>query len=224
MFHLEFPEARVTGASPETLVRARAAVDVEVRPIAGTRPRGSDAEEDERARGRAARRSEGARRAPDADRSRPQRRRPRRRRRAPCSVAEQMVIERYSHVMHLTSHVAASWRAGQDLARRAARGVPGRHAVGRAEDPRHGDHRRARAAPARHLRRRRRLRQLHRQPRSRDRDPHAGRQRRHDLRAGRRRARRRLGARARVPGDASTRRARCCARSRWRARARAGGA
>ena len=78
MFHLEFPEARVTGASPETLVRLSDG-RVEVRPIAGTRPRGATAAEDERARGRAARRSEGARRAPDADRSRPQRRRPRRR-------------------------------------------------------------------------------------------------------------------------------------------------
>ena len=40
MFHLEFPEARVTGASPETLVRLSDG-RVEVRPIAGTRPRGA---------------------------------------------------------------------------------------------------------------------------------------------------------------------------------------
>ncbi|HWM86190.1 MAG TPA: chorismate-binding protein, partial [Kofleriaceae bacterium] len=45
MFHLDFPEARVTGASPETLVRMEGG-RVEVRPIAGTRPRGSTAEED----------------------------------------------------------------------------------------------------------------------------------------------------------------------------------
>ncbi len=47
MFHLEYPEGRVTGASPETLVRCEAG-RVEVRPLAGTRPRGIDADADER--------------------------------------------------------------------------------------------------------------------------------------------------------------------------------
>src|SRR5436190_6140964 len=47
MFHLEFPEARVTGASPETLVRLSDR-RVEVRPIAGTRPRGATAADDDR--------------------------------------------------------------------------------------------------------------------------------------------------------------------------------
>ena len=46
MFHLQFPEARVTGASPETLVRCDDG-RVEVRPIAGTRPRGKTAAADE---------------------------------------------------------------------------------------------------------------------------------------------------------------------------------
>jgi anthranilate synthase component I len=110
MFHLEFPEARVTGASPETLVRL-ADGRVELRPIAGTRPRGTTAEADdalaaelladpkERAEhlmlidlgrndvGRVA--SVGS-----------------------VRVAEQMVIERYSHVMHMTSHVTGHARAG----------------------------------------------------------------------------------------------------------------
>jgi anthranilate synthase component I len=45
MFHLEFPEAIVTGASPEALVRLEGA-EVEVRPIAGTRRRGATVEED----------------------------------------------------------------------------------------------------------------------------------------------------------------------------------
>ena len=47
MFHLEFPPARVTGASPETLVRVSDG-RVELRPIAGTRPRGRTPAEDER--------------------------------------------------------------------------------------------------------------------------------------------------------------------------------
>ena len=45
MFHLEFPEAVVTGASPEVLVRLDGQ-KVEVRPIAGTRRRGATAAED----------------------------------------------------------------------------------------------------------------------------------------------------------------------------------
>jgi anthranilate synthase component 1 len=46
MFHLRFPELQVTGASPECMVRLEGDV-VEVRPIAGTRPRGETEEEDE---------------------------------------------------------------------------------------------------------------------------------------------------------------------------------
>src|SRR5439155_2519421 len=46
MFYLQFPEACVTGASPETLVRLSDG-RVELRPIAGTRPRGRTAAEDE---------------------------------------------------------------------------------------------------------------------------------------------------------------------------------
>ena len=45
MFHLEFPEAVVTGASPEVLVRLDGR-KVEVRPIAGTRRRGATPAED----------------------------------------------------------------------------------------------------------------------------------------------------------------------------------
>jgi hypothetical protein len=42
-FHLNFPEAQVTGASPEVLVRVDGG-RIEVRPIAGTRPRGATPE------------------------------------------------------------------------------------------------------------------------------------------------------------------------------------
>jgi len=44
MFHLEFPEAVVTGASPEVLVRLDGR-RVDVRPLAGTRRRGRSVEE-----------------------------------------------------------------------------------------------------------------------------------------------------------------------------------
>jgi anthranilate synthase component 1 len=45
MFYLQFGETRVIGASPEVLVRKEGR-RVEVRPIAGTRPRGATSEED----------------------------------------------------------------------------------------------------------------------------------------------------------------------------------
>lgn len=111
MFHLEFPEARVTGASPETLVRLSDG-RVEVRPIAGTRPRGATLPEDERL-------AEELRHDPkelaehlmlidlgrnDVGRVAEV---------GSVSVAEQMVIERYSHVMHLTSHVTGTLAKGK---------------------------------------------------------------------------------------------------------------
>jgi anthranilate synthase component 1 len=112
MYHLEFPEAVVTGASPECLVRLDGR-RLEVRPIAGTRRRGATPEEDaalevelkndpkERAEhvmlidlgrndvGRVA---------------------------APATVRldEVMVVERYSHVMHLVSNVSGTLAEGKD--------------------------------------------------------------------------------------------------------------
>ena len=159
-------------------------------------------------RGRAARRPEGARRARHAHRPRAQRRG------ACCApgtvrVTETMVIERYSHVMHLVSNVRGQVAPGRARRRRAARLVPRRHALGRAQDPRHGDHRGARAVPARPLRRRRRLHLVHRQPRHGDRHPHARHEGRHDPRAGGRghRRRQRAGRRARRVPQQGARRA-----------------
>ena len=147
MFHLEFPEARVTGASPETLVRL-ADGRVELRPIAGTRPRGSTTADDDRlAAELLADPKERAEHVMLIDLGRNDVGRVAAI--GSVRVVEQMAIERYSHVMHMTSHVVGELRGGARAARRAARGIPRRHAVGRAEDPRDGDHRRARAARAR---------------------------------------------------------------------------
>jgi anthranilate synthase component 1 len=103
MYHLEFPDAVVTGASPEVLVRLDGG-EVEVRPIAGTRRRGANAEED------AALETE-LKNDPkelaehtmlidlgrnDVGRvSEP----------GTVRLTERMTVERYSHVMHLTSNV-----------------------------------------------------------------------------------------------------------------------
>ena len=111
MFHLRFPDAEVTGASPETLVRLSAG-RVELRPIAGTRPRGGDADADERMAAELAddpkERAEhymlidlgrnDVGRVADVGSVR---------------VTEQLVIERYSHVMHLVSHVVGKLAAGR---------------------------------------------------------------------------------------------------------------
>jgi anthranilate synthase component 1 len=103
MYHLEFPEAVVTGASPEVLVRMDGG-DIEVRPIAGTRRRGRNAEED--AALEAELRSDPKELAEhtmliDLGRNDVGRVS------VPGSVrlTEWMTVERYSHVLHLTSHV-----------------------------------------------------------------------------------------------------------------------
>ena len=98
------------GASPEPLltVTGRRA---STRPIAGTRPRGGDAAEDERDRRGAARRREGARRARDARRPRAQRPRPRVRVRQRSTVDTFMAVETYSHVMHIVSPSPGELRA-----------------------------------------------------------------------------------------------------------------
>ena len=112
MFHLQFPEARVTGASPETLVRL-ADGRVEVRPIAGTRPRGATAAADDALAAELVSdpkecaehlmlidlgRNDVGRVAEVGT----------------VQVAEQMVVEKYSHVMHMTSHVVGTLAAGKD--------------------------------------------------------------------------------------------------------------
>jgi anthranilate synthase component 1 len=111
MFHLAFPEAQVTGASPEVLVR----VDgdrVMVRPIAGTRPRGATEADD--ARLEAELRADPKERAEhvmliDLGRNDVGRVA----RTGSVRVDEQFVVERYSHVMHLVSHVSGALAAGR---------------------------------------------------------------------------------------------------------------
>ena len=120
MFHLRYPEATVTGASPETLVRLDGDT-IELRPIAGTRPRGAARADDVRLeeelladpKERAEHlmlidlgRNDVGRVAATGS----------------VRVTEQMVVERYSHVMHLVSHVVgrlAPGRAWPDVLRAA---------------------------------------------------------------------------------------------------------
>lgn len=103
MFHLNYREATVTGASPETLVRLVDG-DISLRPIAGTRPRGSTAAQDAAlAEELRADPKECAEHLMLIDLGRNDVGRVAQA--GSVRVAETMVIERYSHVMHLTSHV-----------------------------------------------------------------------------------------------------------------------
>jgi anthranilate synthase component 1 len=111
MFHLEFPEARITGASPETLVRLSDG-RVELRPIAGTRPRGKTTAEDEAlAEELVADPKERAEHLMLIDLGRNDVGRVAAV--GSVKVVEHMEIERYSHVMHMTSHVVGELAAGK---------------------------------------------------------------------------------------------------------------
>jgi len=112
MFFLRLDDTVVVGASPEVMVRKEGA-KVELRPIAGTRPRGVDPEED----GRLAQEmledpKERAEHIMLVDLGRNDLGRV-------CTigsvrVSELMVVERYSHVMHIVSNVLGELQDGKD--------------------------------------------------------------------------------------------------------------
>jgi anthranilate synthase component I len=108
LFHLKLDDLTLVGSSPEVLVR-RAGRRVEVRPIAGTRPRGLDEEADRaleaELRGSEKERAEHVMLV-DLGRNDLGR---------ICAwgsvqTTEYQVVERYSHVMHLVSHVEGELR------------------------------------------------------------------------------------------------------------------
>lgn len=112
MFYLQFNETRVIGASPEVLVR-KEGDHVEVRPIAGTRPRGATLEKDLLFEQELlADPKERAEHIMLVDLGRNDLGRV-------CAtgsvqVDELMVVERYSHVMHIVSNVSGKLLPGQD--------------------------------------------------------------------------------------------------------------
>lgn len=110
MFLMRFPGGHLVGSSPEIMVRAEDGL-ITVRPLAGTRPRGANAEQDQRLaeelladpKERAehvmlvdlARNDVG--RVADYD---------------TVEISDVMVVERYSHVMHITSNVTGRLNKG----------------------------------------------------------------------------------------------------------------
>ena len=109
MFLLKFSaDVTLLGSSPELHVRVRNG-NAEIRPIAGTRPRGRDPAEDERlAHALITDPKERAEHVMLIDLGRNDLGRVAEF--GSVRVTEQMVIERYSHVMHIVSHVIARLR------------------------------------------------------------------------------------------------------------------
>lgn len=112
MFYLEFPEGAFVGSSPEMMVRCEEGA-VEIRPIAGTRPRGKTEVEDaalgQELLGDPKERSEHIMLV-DLARNDIGR---------VCEISsvtveELMMLERYSHVMHIVSSVTGKLNHGKD--------------------------------------------------------------------------------------------------------------
>jgi anthranilate synthase component I len=110
MYFLEFGDFQIAGASPEPLVKVQGR-RVETRPIAGTYPRGGDEEEDRRLAERLVNDpKERAEHVMLVDLGRNDLGRV-------CeygsvSVDELMVVETYSHVLHIVSRVSGTLREG----------------------------------------------------------------------------------------------------------------
>jgi anthranilate synthase component I len=113
MYYLSLGDRKVIGTSPEILVSVEKRT-ARLRPIAGTRPRGGDAEEDQRLeRELLADEKERAEHIMLVDLSRNDLGRV-------CEygtvrVNELMIIERYSHVMHIVSDVTGTLRPDKDV-------------------------------------------------------------------------------------------------------------
>ncbi len=109
---LEFPDVTLVGCSPERLVRLQGA-DVDTRPIAGTRPRGTTGEEDERlAEDLLLNDKERAEHLMLVDLERNDLGRV-------CAfgsvhVNDFMALERYSHVIHIVSNIRGRLTSGCD--------------------------------------------------------------------------------------------------------------
>jgi anthranilate synthase component 1 len=122
MFHMNLGDVRLVGSSPEILVRVRNG-RVAIRPIAGTRPRSGDPVEDSK-------RAESLLNDPkeiaehlmlldlgrnDVGRVAAY---------GSVQVTEQFIVERYSHVMHIVSHVEGDLREGLDAVDALFAGFP----------------------------------------------------------------------------------------------------
>jgi anthranilate synthase component 1 len=122
LYFLNFPDFAIVGSSPEILVRLRED-KVTIRPIAGTRPRGKTAEEDQKlAEELVADEKERAEHLMLLDLGRNDVGRVAEI--GSVTVTDQFFIERYSHVMHLVSNVEGKIRPGFDAVDALIAGFP----------------------------------------------------------------------------------------------------
>ena len=122
MFHMVLGEVSLVGSSPEILVRLRDG-RVAIRPIAGTRPRSGDPVEDaRRASDLLADEKEMAEHLMLLDLGRNDVGRVAAF--GSVEVTESFVVERYSHVMHIVSHVEGNLREGLDAVDALLAGFP----------------------------------------------------------------------------------------------------
>ncbi len=122
LFFLRFDDFAVVGSSPEIMVRVRGG-EVTIRPIAGTRPRGMSAEEDRvLAADLLADPKELAEHLMLLDLGRNDVGRVARV--GSVRVSEKMIIERYSHVMHIVSNVTGALNARYDAIDAVFAGFP----------------------------------------------------------------------------------------------------
>ncbi len=122
MFHMNMGGFHIIGSSPEILVRVRGG-RVAIRPIAGTRPRSGDPAEDaRRAADLLADEKEMAEHLMLLDLGRNDVGRVAAF--GSVQVTEQFIVERYSHVMHIVSHVEGDLRDGLDTVDALFAGFP----------------------------------------------------------------------------------------------------
>ena len=112
MYYLRFPEVELIGASPEVLVRCEDRL-IQLRPIAGTRQRGRTEEEDRAMRAELLTNTkERAEHVMLVDLGRNDVGRVSEA--GTVRVKDFMVVEQYSHVMHLVSQIEGSLQPGKD--------------------------------------------------------------------------------------------------------------
>ncbi|MDG1437566.1 MAG: anthranilate synthase component I [Emcibacteraceae bacterium] len=122
LYYLKFGDFSIVGSSPEILVRLRDD-EVTIRPIAGTRPRGKDAAEDRKnAEDLLSDPKECAEHLMLLDLGRNDVGRVSKV--GTVNVTERMIIEYYSHVMHIVSNVTGEIADGYDALKALAAGFP----------------------------------------------------------------------------------------------------
>lgn len=122
-FYFKFGGFEVASCSPELLIKKRGQV-LETRPIAGTRPRGRGAGADAKLRGELLLNAkERAEHVMLLDLERNDLGRVCRA--GSVRVTQKMAVEKYSHVMHIVSHVRGTLRPGEDFFSALAAAFPG---------------------------------------------------------------------------------------------------